>query len=106
MEQPGKFPEGIVVEGVAYCDFTLGEKTFRTTLEVGNDRTLDRKKLEDSVYYDACLFAKRLTVKGIEKLTPEQILDLSGPDGDELILAEVTLEKRRQEFRGAAQAAS
>ncbi|GFO67879.1 hypothetical protein GMLC_14580 [Geomonas limicola] len=106
MEQAGKFPEGIIVDGVCHCDFTLVEKTFRTTLEVSNDPTIDRKLMDDNAYYDACLYAKRLKVKGLDKLTPEQVLDLSGPDSDELILAEVTLEKRRQAFRDAAQAAS
>lgn len=105
MVESGIFPEGIVVEGRLHCDFTLDEQKFRHTLEVMNDPATG-SKVVDSVWYSAALLARRLSVVGIPVITPDMVLDLSGPDGDELTRASIELELRRKEFRSAAQAAS
>ncbi|MFH1028483.1 MAG: hypothetical protein V1791_10820 [Pseudomonadota bacterium] len=105
MKQPGTFPEGLMVDGSAYRIYTLDEQKFRHTLEVMNDPATG-DKVEDPVWYSAALLAKRLEVEGLPCVTAEMVLDLSGPDGDELTHASIVIEQRRREFRSAAQAAT
>jgi hypothetical protein len=107
MQVTGTFPEGIISKDGKICtEFTLVEQTFRTTLEVAHDPDIDNSLLEDEVYYDACKYAKRLKVKGIAKVTPEMVLDLSGLDTAMLINKINALETQRANFRSAAQAAA
>lgn len=105
MEHSGKFPHGIIHDGVACCDFVLKERTFRHTLELANDPTINKDLFSDPAYYDAAVISKRLSVAGIEKLTPEMVLDLEGDDGDTLANAIMALDQRRTEFRKAQQPA-
>lgn len=106
MVQTGTFPNGIPNDKGELCrDFILHERTFRNTLELGNDPHIKREQLSDPVYYDAAIYSKRLKVAGIDKLTPEMVLDLEGVDGDELAGACVDLDHRRAEFRSQQQAA-
>jgi hypothetical protein len=105
MVEQGTFPEGLLVEGRLYREFILDEQKFRHTLEIMNDPTTGNK-VEDPTWYSAALLAKRLTVEGLSEVTPEMVLDLSGPDGDELTRVSIDLENRRQEFRSTAQAAA
>jgi hypothetical protein len=107
MEIAGRFPEGIITaDGRIFRDFMLLEQTFRTTLEIAHDQSIDKDLLDDEVYYSACLMAKRLTVDGIDNLSPEQVLDLSAEDAAELINKTSILERQRANFRDAAQAAA
>jgi len=106
MQITGTFPEGIITEDGRICrDFILQEQTFRTRLEIAFDPDIDADLLTDPVYDAACLMAKRLQVEGLDKVTPEQVLDLSAQDSDELIGKTMSLETQRSNFRGAAQAA-
>jgi hypothetical protein len=89
MVEQGTFPEGLLVEGRLYREFILDEQKFRHTLEIMNDPTTGNK-VEDPTWYSAALL----------------VLDLSGPDGDELTRVSIDLENRRQEFRSTAQAAA
>jgi len=107
MQVTGTFPEGIITEDGRICrEFTLQEQTFRTRLEIAFDPDIDAELLTDPVYDAACLMAKRLQVEGIDKVTPEQVLDLSAEDSSELISKTMFLETQRSNFRGAAQAAA
>lgn len=100
MEQTGTFPVGIAAADGNTCrDFTLHERAFRHTLEVARDKSIDNSRLNDPVYYDAAILSKRLEVAGLERLTPEMILDLDGDDGDELATAIMNLDQRRAAFR-------
>lgn len=105
MQITGKFPEGIITNDRICRDFTLQEQTFRTRLEIAFDPDINTDLLADGVYDAACLMAKRLRVDGIDKLTPEQVLDLSAQDSSELIGKTLKLESQRANFRSAAQAA-
>lgn len=104
MVQTGTFPEGIVTGDGTLCrEYTLHERAFRHVLEVAHDPDIDKALMGDPVYYDAAILSKRLEVAGIDRLTPEVILDLSGDDGDELATAIMELDQRRAEFRKAQQ---
>lgn len=106
MQLTGTFPEGVIIDGQLFCDFILTEHQFRHTMALASDPAVDVKKLDDPVYYQAAVMAKRLQlVDGPDSLTPEQILDLSGADGQELIAVAGDLEQQRKAFRDAAQAA-
>lgn len=102
MEQTGTFPYGIANDQGEICrDFVLKERTFRHTLELANDPSVNKDLLSDPAYYDAAVISKRLSVAGIAKLTPDMVLDLEGEDGDALANAIMTLDQRRSEFRKA-----
>ncbi len=103
MVEKGTFPEGIIAAGMVFQEFSLDEQRFRHTLEVMNDPAAG-EKVENPVWFSAALLARRLTVVGLDRVTPEMVLDLSGPDGDELTRATLQLEQRRREFRNSAQA--
>lgn len=103
MIEQGTFPEGIIVDGIKFKEFTLDEQRFRHTLEIMNDPAA-KDKVEDPVWYSAALLARRMTVEGLEHITAEMVLDLSGPDGDELTRAGIALEQRRRDFRNSLQA--
>ncbi len=103
MTETGQLPEGIVVDGRVCRDFVIDEQRFRHTLEIMNDPA-SGEKVEDPVWFSAALLARRLSVVGVDRVTPEMVLDLSGPDGDELTRATLQLEQRRREFRSSAQA--
>jgi len=106
MQLTGTFPEGIVVDGICYREITLTEHQFRHTMELASDPTTDVKRLEDPVYYQAAILARRLKVNLLPvPVTPDMILELSGVDGDELARVASTLEQQRKAFRDAAQAA-
>ena len=106
MVHSGTFPNGIINAAGELCrDFTLCERTFRNTLELANDSTVDKELLVEPAYYDASILSKRLKVVGIDKLTPEMVLDLEGDDGDTLANAIMSLDQRRTEFRRTQQAA-
>lgn len=107
MVQTGTFPNGITNDKGELCrEFILQERTFRNTLELGSDPAIKHSLLSDPVYYDASIYSKRLKVAGIDKLTPEMVLDLDGEDGDELAFSAVKLDQRRAEFRKEQQAAA
>lgn len=107
MVQTGTFPNGIVNDqGKPCAEFILHERTFRHTLELANDATIDKKLLSDSAYYDAAIISKRLKVAGIDNLTAEMVLDLDGADGDTLANAMMDLDQRRADFRKEQQAAA
>lgn len=106
MNVTGTFPNGVINgQGEVCHEFVLNERTFRHSLELANDRNIDKELLVDPVYYDAAIIAKRLSVPGLDRLTPEMVLDLEGEDGDALAQAIMTLDQRRSEFRSAAPAA-
>ena len=103
MNVAGTFPNGIINgQGEACKEFVLNERTFRHSLELANDRGINKELLVDPVYYDAAIIAKRLTIPGLDSLTPDMVLDLDGEDGDALAQAIMTLDQRRSEFRSAA----
>jgi hypothetical protein len=107
MEQSDTFLYGITTADGKVCrEFVLAERTFRHSLEVVNDPSIAKHRLSDPTFYDAAILTKRLRVDGVEKLTPEQILDLDGEDGDILAQAMVGLDERRSEFRRAQQTAA
>jgi hypothetical protein len=107
MVQTGTFPFGINNDKDVLCsEYVLVERTFRHSLELANDPAIDSKLISDPVYYDAAMYSKRLKVAGIDRLTPDMVLDLAGDDADELASASVQLDKRRAEFRKSKQAAS
>lgn len=104
MEQSGTFINGILNAAGEPCrDFIVVERTFRHTLLLANDKTLDKAQLDDPVYTDAAMIAKRITVTGLPDVTPEMILALEGEDGDVLSTALYTLDQRRAEFRNKQQ---
>jgi hypothetical protein len=105
MTESGTFPEGIIVDGKVCREFTLDEELFRHTLELSNDPAIDPAQFNDPAYYSACLLAKRLTVPGIDRVTPELVQNLSGADGAALVTVATKLEIRRKAFRDAAEAA-
>jgi hypothetical protein len=107
------FTHGLLSEGKYFKDFTLEEEVMKHTLDVANDLELDIPRLignveenipEDETYYSACLLAKRLTVEGVEKVTPEMVLGLSRTDGRLLLRLSSRLDKRRELFRDEAAA--
>lgn len=106
MQVAGTFPEGIITKDGIFRNFTLQEQTFRTTLEIAHDQDIDKDLMNDEVYYSACLMSKRLSVAGLDKVTPEQVLELSALDAAELINKTNVLETQRANFRSAAQAAA
>lgn len=107
MVQTGTLPSGIINAAGATCrDFILHERTFRHTLELANDLDIKKELLSSRVYYDAAIISKRLAVAGIDKVTPDMVLDLDGEDGDTLANAMMDLDQRRAEFRSQQQAAA
>lgn len=107
MVQTGTLPNGIINDkGEACGEYILHERTFRNMLEVGNDKDIEKELLDDLTYYDAAIISKRLKVAGIDRLTPEMVLDLEGEDGDALANAMMSLDKRRTEFRSTQQTAA
>ena len=106
MVETGTFPHGITnAKGEACREFILDERTFRHTLELANDPAIKKELLSSSTYYDAAIISKRLKVAGIDKLTPDMVLDLEGDDGDTLANAMMDLDQRRAEFRKQQQIA-
>lgn len=106
MVQTDTFPNGITNDKGELCrDFILQERTFRHTLELANDPAIKKELLGSPAYYDAAIISKRLAVAGIDKLTPDMVLDLEGDDGDTLANAMMELDKRRAEFRSQQQTA-
>lgn len=106
MVETGTLIDGIMdATGAVHREFTLDEERFRHSLEIANDKAISALATADSVFYQAALLAKRLTVQGIETVTPDMILDLSGEDGDLLMQANGRLDDKRKAFRDAAQAA-
>lgn len=102
MQETGRFPIGVRNEAGELCtDFTLEERTFRHTLELANDKGIDRELLSNAVYYDAAVLSKRLQISGVKRVTPEMVLNLDGEDGDLLADAIMKLDARRGEFRAA-----
>lgn len=100
MTENGTFEYGIPdADGVMHREFSLSERTFRHTLAVANSPLVNRDRLVDPVYYDAAIYAQRLAVDGIDQLSPDQVLDLEGVDGDLLAHATMNLDKRRADFR-------
>jgi hypothetical protein len=106
--ETGTFEHGVLFAGKYFKLFTLEEDTMRHALMVSNDRTLDYKRLAgdeakgipaDEAYYSACVLSKRLQVEGVEKVTPEMVLNLSRRDGQKLLVLSAQLETRREEFR-------
>lgn len=100
--EKGIFPDGILSEGRILRDFQLQEETFRHTLEVGNDPAIDNDLCNDAAYFSAAVLSKRVTVDGLETVTPQTILDLSGDDGQYLMMLSALLDKRREDFRSQA----
>lgn len=102
--EKGTFPEGIIHEGRLCREFTLRPETFRDSLEIYNDPEL-ADRVKDQATFMACMFARRITIEGIDVVTPEMIENLCRADGQELLLAETRLDDRRKQFRDAAGAA-
>ena len=106
MVQTGTFPNGITNDKGEICrEFILQERTFRHTLELANDAGIKKELLGAPAYYDAAIISKRLAVAGIDKTTPDMVLDLEGDDGDTLANAMMELDARRTDFRKGQQAA-
>jgi hypothetical protein len=107
MVQTGTFPNGITNDKGELCrEFILQERTFRHTLELANDPAIKKELLGAPAYYDAAIISKRLAVAGLDKVTPDMVLDLDGDDGDTLAGAMMGLDKRRDDFRKEQQAAA
>jgi hypothetical protein len=106
MQESGIFPEGIIADGQCYREFTLTEHQFRHTMALAGDPDTDLTQLENPVYYQAAVLAQRLEVPGMDKVTPDMVLNLSGADGQELVRVATALEQKRKAFRDAAQAAT
>lgn len=106
MTESGTFTHGIEVDGQHYRAFTLEEEIFGHTIEVMNDTSLDRAQLVNPTYYAAALLATRLTVEGIDTVTPEMIIGLSREDGMTLLTLSAELDDRRALCRGEAEAAA
>lgn len=102
MEHKGTFPVGIEVEGEFFREFLLREERFKHKLAVFTDHSIARAALVDPAYMAAAVLAKRLTVAGIERVTPEMVLDLFPEDGNELGMAGASIVQRRNEFRSSA----
>lgn len=102
----GTFPEGIIHEGKLYRQFSLAPEAFCHSLALMSDPDVDTKQLHNDTYFRAALFAQRLTVPGIKKITPDMVLYLSGDDGQELLSISNDLEKRRKEFRRSLETAA
>jgi len=114
--EQGELPCGILVDGRYFTRFTLEEEVMRHSLLVSNDTTLDwgrlagdeRKKPPvppDDAYFSAAIMAARLTVEGIDKVTPEMVEALPKADGRMLLQCSAQLEQRRELFREEAAAA-
>jgi len=102
MEHKGTFLIGIEVEGEFHKEFLLQEERFKHKLEVFTDHTIAREALVDPAFMAAAVLAKRLTVTGIARVTPEMVLDLFPEDGNELGMAGATIVQRRRDFRSSA----
>ena len=109
----GEFVHGVLHQGRYHKTFVLEEEVMEHTLRVSNDGEVDflrlygddaKKILGDDSYYSAFLLAKRLTVEGVEKVTPEMVLRLSRKDGQKLLFLSSRLEQRRELFREEAAA--
>ena len=101
----GTFPNGVLNDQGSICrEFILEERTFRHALEVGSDGSIKKELLSSPVYYDALVLSKRLKIAGIDRLTPEQVLELDAEDGDTLVSAMLELDQRRADFRREQQA--
>lgn len=105
MKATGCFPEGLIINGMVYKEFTLEEHTFRHTLELASDPAIDYKRLDDPAYYQAAVFSRRLSIPGV-RLSVDDILEMSGIDGQELVRASNEVELQRKIFRDAAAAAT
>ena len=95
----------VPVPARTFLAFTLREDRFGDTLEVANNPLTSAKAADSEAYYRAALFAQRLTIEGLDTVTPEMVVELSGADGEILMDAAGRIARRRQEFRNAAQAA-
>ncbi len=99
------FPEGLLHQDKLYKEFTLVTEEFRHTLDLLNNPAVQTERLADEAYYQACMLAARLTVPGVEAVTPEMIQQLAGADGRTLLSASNELEIRRRDFRRAIETA-
>lgn len=102
MDHKGTLPIGIEVDGKLYREYLLEEQRFKHTLRVYTDPEIASDALKEPAYAEAAIMAKRLVVEGIDKVTPEMVLDLFPEDGDELGAAIADIRKRRNEFRSEA----
>lgn len=102
----GTFPEGMIHEGKLYREFSLAPETFRHSLSLMSDPSVNVSQLHDDAYFRAAMFAQRLIVPGVQHISPDMVLDLSGDDGQEILTASNELMKRRQEFRSSLEAAT
>lgn len=105
MVETGTFPEGLLHDGKIYKAFTLEEENFGHTLGMINSPAVDAARMAEPAYNSAALFAQRLSVAGVVRVTPDMVLSLSGPDGNELVRASISLESRRLQFRKEIEAA-
>ncbi len=106
MSQSGVFVDGVEIDGRCCTGFTLVAETFGHTLNLLNDPEIEVERLQDEAFHRACLFAQRLTIEGVAKVTPDMVLELSGTDGRLLLSADAILMQRRLEFRSQAQTAA
>ncbi|MDA8413028.1 MAG: hypothetical protein M0023_04480 [Desulfobacteraceae bacterium] len=108
--EKGTFTHGIIVDNKIHREFVLEEEVMRHTFLVSNDPTLDFVRLAgndkakppvpaDEAYYSACLMAARLKVEGLDKVTPEQVEQLSKEDARRLLTLSAIIEQRRDHFR-------
>lgn len=101
LTEKGTFTEGVIVADRIYTGFELEEEILQHTYDVMNDRDIDNDRLaKDSAYFNAALLAKRVRIEGLDRrLTPEEMLDISGDDGRAIQMVSATLEQRRLLFR-------
>lgn len=113
--EKGTFLHGIEHDGKLFREFTLEEEVMRHTFAVSNDPDLDLERLAgdekkkvppDAAYYSACIMASRLKVEGLDKVTPEQVENLSKHDGQLLLILSAQIEQRRDHFRAEIEAAA
>jgi hypothetical protein len=102
MEHKGTLPIGIEVDGKMCREYTLVEERFRHKLEVYTDADCGEQALKDPTYHTAAVLAKRLKIEGIEKVTPDMVLDLFPEDGSEIGNAASGIAARRSDFRSSA----
>ncbi|MDA8428482.1 MAG: hypothetical protein M0T70_04430 [Geobacteraceae bacterium] len=113
--EKGSFTHGIIVGKKAYREFILEEEIMRHTFLISNNPALDFARLAgnekaeppvppDEAYYSACLMAARLTVEGLDKVSPEQVEQLSKADARQLLTLSASMDQRRDHFRAEIEA--
>jgi hypothetical protein len=112
LTESGTFIHGIEHEGKFYREFVLEEEVMRHTFMVSNDNSLNLERLAgdekkkiapDAGYFSACIMAARLKVEGLDRVSPEQLEELSKADGMLLLVMSAQLEQRRTLFRAKAE---